>query len=93
MIIVGIIASFRKQGEINVSKTVLPAPAAPAMSCKGKGIPSSQLSGISGCRWDTASVAPGCELSTCSHGQECTRSHTNGKRQQPAGTQALLASL
>lgn len=35
MIIIGIIALFRKQGEINVSRTVLPAPAAPVMSCKG----------------------------------------------------------
>lgn len=35
MVIVGIIASFRTQGEINVYRTVLPATAAPVMSCRG----------------------------------------------------------
>lgn len=65
MIIIRIIASFRKQGEINVSRTVLPAPAAPVMSCKGGGEGREFYSpSISDCLWATAPVALWCDPST-----------------------------
>lgn len=56
---------------------VLPAPAAPVMSCRDqggrgavRGISSSQLSGISDRLWTTTPVAPSCEPSTHSLCQE-----------------------
>lgn len=65
MIITRIIASFRKQGEINVSRTVLPAPVTPVMSCTGAGgISLSHLSVISVCPWAMEAVVPACEPST-----------------------------